>query len=66
MRLAACVLIGLLGGCTAGSISQNPGVIECSGKTVISIVGGVGPSAGLNGSVTADCGEHAMIKWGPQ
>lgn len=69
MRIAIICL--LLGGCT-GTVSglstaaQTPGEISCKGKSVVSIVGSVGPSSGLNGSVTADCGDSgAYIRWGP-
>ena len=71
MNPLPCLLALALAGCT-GTVSalsnaaQTPGEIACKGKTVVSIIGSTGPVAGVNGSVTADCGaEGAFIRWGP-
>jgi len=57
--LAALALAGCTG---AASVGQNPGFIRCSGKSTL--MGSVGPAAGLN--LVSDCGSGATIQWGAQ
>jgi hypothetical protein len=65
------MLIGLvlLGGCSGleqnlGNAGANPGGVDCGGKGIISIVGNVSTFAGINGSVTFDCGTGAYFRQG--
>lgn len=58
----------LLAGCAqqAQQWSQNPVRISCRGEVQSVIIGTVGPSAGLNASVTTKCSSTgAYIEIGP-
>ena len=67
MRLLLLCLA--LGGC--GTVTGAPnalsgaGEISCQGKAVLSMIGATGPVAGVNGSITTDCGSGATLRWGP-
>jgi hypothetical protein len=66
LAIATALMLTSCTGSTLGQASQNPGEILCKGKAVLSIIGSAGPSSGLNGSITADCGpDGASIQWGP-
>ncbi len=63
--MARVLLALLLAGCAApGTREQIPGAIECSGRVTMSINGGAGPFAGLNGIVTTQCDPGSYVRWG--